>query len=844
MTEQLKSAIEAAKTCKYVFSKFVSANDAGDTGAHQGGLYIPKNSIKLMFDQPGEKGKNIEKFVRLKWYGGAEVECRFIYYGQGTRNEYRITRLGRHFNIDDFVVIAQKNEDEYLGFLFTEAIEIKSFLDELNITKDDTNSLIPVLDNDREIEVKFKPRARLLLQLGDQLIKNESIALIELVKNSYDADANKVEILMENVDDQENGIIIIEDDGYGMDTDTVENVWMEPGSDFKTEKFLKRELSPKYNRLPIGEKGIGRFGVHKLGSQIEMTTKKANTKEVYVKIDWQLFNEFRYLEQVPVKIIERKNPRVFKNGKTGTSIIISNLRQEWTRGVARNVKRTINSLVSPFESNDSFKASFDIADKPGWFEGLLQWQDVAHYSLFYYKVHIKEGKIDKFLYQFTPWPTMQKLEPRLVNEANELINQFTTILDEEGKVTDFSNYAIGEIIFEGYIFDRESFLMRLGVADKTGFKKYLDNNSGIRVFRDKLRVYDYGEPENDWLDLNIRRVNQPTKRISKNIILGAIYLNRQDSTDLIEKTNREGFVENNAYRAFKSSILHTLGLVEVLRYSDKQKIRANYGPTAKSEPVLNILGELKEYVEKNVEGPPKQEIVKQLIKIEADYQRINDNLLKAAGAGLSMSVVVHEVEKIIIEVEKVLTAENASDRALKLVKHLSNLIDGYSEIIRKSSKTKEDLIKVIDQSLLNTEFRLRSHGVEIIKAYKDYKGDPKAEISRSLLIGSFMNIIDNSIYWLEKGGKSDKKIYIALSDDEDSFLSIVVADNGPGFLLPTDEIVEPFVSAKPDGIGLGLHIASEIMLAQKGKLSFPDWGDYEMPNDFKNGAIVAFNIKK
>ena len=83
--------------------------------------------------------------------------------------------------------------------------------------------------------------------------------------------------------------------------------------------------------------------------------------------------------------------------------------------------------------------------------------------------------------------------------------------------------------------------------------------------------------------------------------------------------------------------------------------------------------------------------------------------MKAAGAGLSMSVVVHEVEKIIHEVNKVLKAEKASERVLGLVKHLSSLIDGYAEIIRKSSQTSENVIAIIDQSLFNTEYRLNSH---------------------------------------------------------------------------------------------------------------------------------------
>jgi len=702
-----------------------------------------------------------------------------------------------------------------------------------------------ITKRDKEIPVRFKPRARLLLQLGDQLIKNESIALVELVKNSYDADANKVDIYMEHVDNAEDGIIIIEDDGYGMDAETVENVWMEPGSDFKSEKFRNRELSPKYKRLPIGEKGIGRFGVHKLGNQIELVTKKDGAKEVFVKIDWTIFNNYRYLDDVPIKIIEREQPVLFKNGATGTSITISDLRKEWTRGVARNVKRTITALVSPFESNDSFNAEFDIADKPGWFEGLLKWDDIKDYALFNFKVTINGSKIKKFDYSFTPWASMPKISGRKEDKDNAIISKFSELEDEDGRKFSLNAHEIGDVVFEGYIFDRDAYVMRLGVSDKTGFKNYLDNNSGIRVFRDGLRVYDYGEPENDWLGLDLRRVNQPTKRLSNNIILGAIYLKRSDSSDLIEKTNREGFVENGAYKAFRDSILHTLNIVETLRFSDKQKLREIYGPTPKSEPVLHVLGELKEYVDKNVrEDDVKKEIVAGLVKIEEDYKRINENLLKAAGAGLSMSVVVHEVEKIILEVAKVLKAENASERAMNLVKHLEKLIDGYSAIIRKSTQTNEDVREVIDQALTNTEYRLASHKVEVIKAYKNYKGAIKTKIARGLVIGSIMNIIDNSIYWLEKAGRKKKKIYIDVSEEEKGFLNIIIADNGTGFLLPTEEITEPFVSAKPGGIGLGLHIASEIMAAQKGKLSFPELGDFELPDEFKHGAVIAFSFKR
>jgi signal transduction histidine kinase len=715
---------------------------------------------------------------------------------------------------------------------------------------------IESIDKDKVTPVRFKPRARLLLQLGDQLIKNESIALVELVKNSYDADANIVNIYMENVDDPKNGIIIIEDDGYGMSAFIVENVWLEPGSDFKTQKIKNLEVSPKYERLPIGEKGIGRFGVHKLGNVIEMTSKAANSKEVFVKIDWTNFDKFRYLEDVPITIIERAVPHVFKDGKTGTNILISDLRKKWERGIAREVKRSITALGSPFDVNDSFKPTFDIFDKPGWFEGLLKWEDVKGYSLFRFKIIMSGKSIIDFKYEFTPWQSMTKLKPReiLINDA--LIKNFQILKylegEFEGEIIDLGKHKIGTVTFEGYIFDQDSFVLKMGVSDKVGFKKYLKTNGGVKVFRDKLRVYDYGEPETDWLGLDLRRVNQPAKRISNNILLSSISINRKESSDLIEKTNREGFIENAAYEAFRSAIIYSLEIIETLRYPDKQKVREIYGPTPKSSPVMSTLSEAKRYAEERVKPDEvKTQIIKYFNKIESDYKIISENLLKAAGAGLSMSVVVHEVEKIIYEVEKVLKSEKASERVLYLVKHLSSLIDGYAEIIRKSSQTTENIIQIIDQSLFNTEFRLYSHKIEIVKAYKEFKGNSKVKVAKNLLIGTLMNLIDNSIYWLDQKGfnatenneEFSKKIYLDLIE-EDNYLNLIIADNGTGFLIPTDDITEPFVSAKPGGMGLGLHIANEIMDAQNGRLFFPDSGDFELPNEFKKGATIVLAFKK
>lgn len=455
-----------------------------------------------------------------------------------------------------------------------------------------------------------------------------------------------------------------------------------------------------------------------------------------------------------------------------------------------------------------------------------------------------------------PWDTMSKLSPYSIewkgflpeeesDIKKKLINSFKNFINNDGEFSLNENgIKIGLIKFEGYIFDRDAFVLKLGLSDKQGFKEYLDMNGGIRVYRDGLRVYDYGEVGNDWLNLDIRRVNQPGKKLSNNIILGAISLDRASSKSLIEKTNREGFVENKAYYLFKDAILHVINIVETLRFEDKSRIRAFYGPTSKSEPVLQVIGDLKKFVDDKIkETPIKNRINKYLLKIEDDYKLVCDNLLKAAGAGLNMSVIVHEVEKIIAEVSLVLKSEKASTRALNLVEHLSSLIDGYAGIIRKSDQKTENIIHVIDNALFNTEYRLKAHNIEVKSQYKEFSGTKKIKISRSLLVGAMMNVIDNAIYWLEQSKCEHKKFYVGIEED-DKFLNIIFADNGIGFLLPTDTMIEPFVSAKPDGIGLGLHIANEILIAQKGMLKFPEFNDISIPIDYKNGAIIAFCLKK
>lgn len=696
-----------------------------------------------------------------------------------------------------------------------------------------------------EKQLSFKSRARLMPQIGDQLIKNESIALLELVKNAYDADAPNVWVEMWDIDKPKTGKIVVRDNGDGMDLFTIENSWMEIGTDNKKnllEEYIASNKKSALGRLPMGEKGIGRFGVHKLGNKITLVTRMQDKKEVVVKIDWTIFEKFDYLEQVPITVIERE-PEYFIGEQKGTYIEITDLKNVWTRGKLRDVYRSVMSLQSPFESIQSFKVYFE-TNHSEWLEGLLTIDKIRDHALFFADAVIEGDEIIELNYEFKPWKVLSKLEEKQISRTHiQMCREERENNKKVLKSIDLSELSIGRVRMKLMIFDLDNTILSYGVSDKKGLKEYLKNNGGIAVYRDNIRIYEYGDSGNDWLQLESKRINAPGTTLSSKITIGAIYLDRQDSSGLIEKTNREGFVENEAFEEFRYAIINAIEKIQTLRNIDKDLLKKYYGPSGKAEPVLSSIEDLRVVIDKNIDDTKLRNLIhKSLRNIEIDYKNITDVYIRSASAGLSLSVVIHEIEKIIAELRAAIMSENSTEHVKNLVYDLSRVTDGYASVIKSKKQSFVNASELLDDALFNVKYRLKVHEIGVDIPYQEKKIKDKIKCASNLVIGTIMNLVDNSIYWLTYSHVENKKMYFDISMDYEGFITIIVADNGYGFTLPTDQIVKPFVTDRVGGMGLGLHLADEIMKSSGGRLIFPDEGDVYLPDEFKRGAVVGLSF--
>jgi len=697
---------------------------------------------------------------------------------------------------------------------------------------------------------EFQPYARLINVLGDQLITDKIVAVMEVIKNSYDADADNVFVRFFNLENQgkknikpsQQPYIEIEDDGDGMTKDTILNVWLKPATPDKLERKKNETRYTTKGRIMQGEKGIGRFAIHKLGEDIELYTKAIDNEEVKLTLKFSDYNPdsidilkdkekktYKLLNQVKNNWSINNPPEKLLKPK-GTLIKINKLREIWSSDDLAKLVKAKNKIVPPIENTfdaDNLKIvkDFDVKIYDDDYE--FNPPDLATFEDAFERAHYKmRGSINKYCELDYVYASNYRDVKEKINlfKNKYKIRAISQRFFNKDNVQKRKHPSIGNIKFSFYAFDlskRDPTIMTKAIED------FVKDNK-IYVYRDGIRVYPFGEPDYDWLELDrLRAVVRAGAYFSYNDLIGFVYISQKENPKLKDSTNRQGIMDiDGAYEDFKALMLSVVEIMRLHSQVDKRKGEIDRQKLFKDSSLVfrkayeELIGILKNSNEVKILDYSK----KFINAVEKHFQILNERMTTVedlAGLGMAVEKASHDslmmLSKLILNVHDVKSSINNYDRK-NLVTFL-NEVHETLKLIYEGLQIIQPLYKVSRGNTTNVSvlacankikkyFRrdFEKHVTLKINTFEDIK----IKTNEGLLLQVMINLIDNAIYWLmEETENKNKEIIIEINGNNKQ---LIISDNGPGIEKDIEPyIFQEFFSRKPDGRGLGLYIVKELL---------------------------------
>ena len=680
---------------------------------------------------------------------------------------------------------------------------------------------------------KIRPAGRHILTIGRDLIQDNYAAVLELVKNAYDADSPDVNIEFKASHDRSDYSIVISDHGHGMSRDDVINKWLVPS----TEDKLERRESPS-GRILQGHKGVGRYAASILGLDLLLETITPEGEKTTTYLEWGKFDTAQYLDDVEIlietaKVSEPSGTRLTMNGD-------KELLAEWDQERFDKLRFELKKLTSPVSrvfSNDEFRIHLTVNGFPTVEDIKEVVEPYLLFDLFDYKIsgHIRDNGKGTLTYS----------------------SQKARNIAEEQIVFDFGEHTgCGELDIDIRVYDREKeaieSLIGRGLKDESGSyvgknqaRQLLNAYNGIGVYRNGFRIRPLGDADFDWLKLNARRIQNPTQCISSNQVIGYVQIESEDPSGLIEKSARDGLKENKAFDRLKEITMGVITELEWRRFAYRRKASLSR-PALKVERELEQLfsfDELKQDIQtkldkSKVDKTTTDEIIEIISQDEEEKNKVADAIDQAvavyqgqATLGKLLNVIVHEGSQPLgyfrnqipnlrywnksfqktgdwEKLEKLLSIADGIEENMEFFVTLFRRLDPLAAG-RRGARKPVKLKQAIKNTLSVFENEMKSYNVSTeIKGPDDFKFSAWSQDIYAI----FTNLIDNSLYWMVEKKTPIRQISIELLTDGDALIHIDYRDTGPGIapdLIESEIIFEPQFSTKPDGTGLGLAIAGE-----------------------------------
>lgn len=683
--------------------------------------------------------------------------------------------------------------------------------------------------------------------LGSQLISDKFTAIIELVKNSYDANATEVKI------DFYKDKIIIKDNGLGMSKKDISSKWMKIGTNNKR----KETHSPEpFNRVFLGEKGIGRFAIEKIADLITLETKQEDINIVHkLVIDWSVYKnaadekESKLFTSMLNKYEQRKEVKLNTNlnrTDSGTILTFENLKEEWTTLDIRRLKRELAKFVSPIRTKIEEKNGFKIFVKE-YIENILfdvsDYEEVINSSLDYASesYHINFNQTEQEELHF-----------------NEDENKIEIL---KSKMKDFGPISVHIFYFNSE--DKKKF--------KLAYKGKDLKIDGFKIYRDSILATPFVEiaaPEagvdsyRDILGIDKRRWSNFFGKISSHDFIGIIELTKKDNPNIRDLTNRQDFEDTKEYRLLKEFIVEQLIQIEKkLDYEKKLSKKAKEKEVEKAKDEVN---DIRNHLNSLIEKEPT---LKNDVEPMYNYLKNIENTLKISSKEIDeLNQTIERKEELyhsLMSLQEYAAdlahmIRNSLDKILGISKYFVKYLVN-TEFYNKSRMLEDEVFKMRQDVEYMLNYAESGHKLKefdlsdlVLKTFNRYseifekenisvqliKPEPfKVTHVETFIRDIFNNLISNSRRSLKKVNKDKKIIKCSAYKENDEFI-ILFSDNGIGIDDDIKEkIYDRYFSTNKDegGSGIGLYVVKNNLKTLNGKIELID-------PEFQDGCTFKITI--
>lgn len=705
-------------------------------------------------------------------------------------------------------------------------------------------------------EVAFRFSSRFSQLIGRNLISNPIVAVSELVKNSYDADADNISVEFNNLLSG-TSTLTITDDGEGMTFDDIATKWMMVGTDNKVHNpFTKK------GRRKLGEKGIGRFSVERLAKQLQIISSRLGDDfAVSLSINWDQYEtytgEFSQLTHSVLRI-------PYDTERKGTTLILSELRDEWGENDLLNLQKEIE-LLRPLNIN---KLSYRKYNFPG---------DNVKIHLFAPEILKKKKLIDSNFIDYAQAHLYGEIRDdgsavvRVLIKSNISASKSEIQAEYTYTSTDIDT-CCGPVTYEVFIFLKDKRLYRSLSVDNKNLDDYLNAFCGVKIYRDGFRILPFGDKDNDWLELNAKRTGSPEFRVATYNTIGVVYITRDKNPGLQDVLSRENMYETPEYRSLKNFVNEAFDKYTALQLGARKKKERKVkeqGQLALADAKREVssltthVGTLKQAVsDENNASTPEQQVAR-FAAVEAHvskvvstaeasleklkyaynyYKKQNDFRSREtqiyrniATLGISAAMFGHEALNQTVEAKAIMndifadhadllaTAEELMQQLQDLQENLI-LIDEKADFYRNYlRKEKQDRSRYINLYAIATQL-LKQHE----HAFKAISVTPEvilAEDQQKFTLWGyegdfdtiFANLITNAYKALKKAS-GKKHFYFKLESDNGIIVVHSVNNGQPIREEHRSKIFEPMFSTYSDGTGLGLTIVQDTISLYQGDI--------------------------